>query len=63
MIKLYPVEIEAYEDGNPAFKVTAQDEFCAEVEISLGQSADSWPAMSAAIQEALEMLKLGGEKR
>jgi hypothetical protein len=63
MIKIYPVQIEAYEDGNPAFKVTAQDEFCAEVEMEAWQTAESWPATSAAIQEALNMLKLGGEKR
>lgn len=63
MIKIFPTEIEAYQDGSPVFKVTAQDEFCAEVEINTWQSAESWPETSAAILEALKMMQLGGDKK
>lgn len=63
MIKLYPTEIEAHQDGSLVFKVTAQDEFCAEVEFSTWLTAESWPEVSAAIQQALDMMQLGGGKR
>lgn len=63
MIQIYPVEVEAYQDGSPCFKVTATDEFCAEIEVQTCQSAESWPETSAAILEALKMMKLGDDRK
>ena len=61
MIKLFAVEVEAYQDGSPAFKITAIDGVCAEIEIQTYQSEASWPETSAAILEALKMMQLGEE--
>lgn len=62
MIKLYPIQFEGYEDGDGVFNITAQDGHCAEIKITAWQNADSWPETSAAIQQALDMMKLGEDE-
>jgi tRNA(Met) C34 N-acetyltransferase TmcA len=58
MIELHPTTIDAYEGGGRCFTVQAFDEVCAEIKISALQTAASWPATAAAIQKALEMMRL-----
>jgi hypothetical protein len=54
---LFPTTIECYDDiEEPCFKLEAIDEFCASIEIETAVSKDSWPELSKAIQDSLNMM-------
>lgn len=59
-INLYPVKIEAYDaEKFHVFDAEAEDDACAKVTLHLCTNAQAWPEMSAAILEALKMMRLG----
>jgi hypothetical protein len=56
-MKLYPTEIEAYDEGEDGvFKLKMFDEDVAELTITAVVARDSWPKISAAIQKGLDMM-------
>lgn len=55
---VYPVKFEAYECGDPVFKVSAFDECTANVEISIPVNVESWKEVSAEIEKCLQAMRL-----
>lgn len=59
-IKTYPVKFEAYDEINEAiFKIEAEDDACASVEITSPVTVELWREISKAIEQCLIDMKLG----
>jgi hypothetical protein len=57
-IEIYPVKIEAYEDGEPMFKLSAFDEHCATLTVDTLVSNGNIDELFAAIKEGLKLMRL-----
>jgi hypothetical protein len=57
-IELYPVKIEAYEDGEPMFKLEAFDEHCATLTVDTLVSHGNIDELFAAIKDGLKLMRL-----
>ena len=57
MIKMYPIEIEAFDELDALiFKVTCFDEVTSHIDIKTLVSPSSWPEIAAKIGEALKQI-------